>query len=224
MIHETTGTVHKEIFIRSRLLSYGVAILAATVALLLTQLLLPLLNPLIFPLFFAAVAVSAWYGGMGPGLLAIALGVGYSLYFLIEPIHSFAITSANRLVQLIAFSLVSFLIALLCTQLQIANRKTKASLRAVRQANRQVTRTLESISDAFVALDRDWRIIYQNAEAERLNGKPRTEVIGKTHWEEWSVSVGTNVERQYRRAMAEQIPVHFEHHYYSVDSRKPTGF
>ena len=214
MIHETTGTVHKEIFIRSRLLSYGVAILAATVALLLTQLLLPLLNPVIFPLFFAAVAVSAWYGGMGPGLLAIALGVGYSLYFLIEPIHSFAITSANRLVQLIAFSLVSFLIALLCTQLQVANRKTKASLRAVRQANRQVTRTLESISDAFVALDRDWRIIYQNAEAERLNGKPRTEVIGKTHWEEWSVSVGTNVERQYRRAMAQQIPVHFQHHYY----------
>ncbi|WP_414580838.1 PAS domain S-box protein [Scytonema sp. PCC 10023] len=214
MIHETTGTVHKEIFIRSRLLCYGVAILAATVALLLTQLLLPLLNPLIFPLFFAAVAVSAWYGGMGPGLLAIALGVGYSLYFLIEPIHSFVITSANRLVQLIAFSLVSFLIALICTQLHVANRKTKASLRAVRQANRQVTRTLESISDAFVALDRDWRIIYQNAEAERLNGKSLTEVIGKTYWEEWSALVGTNVERQYRRAMAEQIPVHFEHHYY----------
>jgi hypothetical protein len=87
MIHETTGTVDKEIFMRSRLLSYGVAILAATVALVLTQLLLPLLNPLIFPLFFAAVAVSAWYGGMGlgPGLLVIALGVGYSLYFLIEP-------------------------------------------------------------------------------------------------------------------------------------------
>ncbi len=202
----------------SRLLPYGVAILAATVALLLTQLLLPLLNPLIFPFFFAAVAASAWYGGIKPGLLAIALSAGYCLYFFIEPIHSFAITSVNRLVQLFAFSSVSFFIALLCTQLRIANQKTKANLWALREANLRITRTLESTNDAFVALDRDWRIVYQNAEAERISGKPRTEVIGKNHWEEWLASVGTNVEHQYRRAMAEQIPVHFEHHFYQPDT------
>ncbi|PHM06747.1 hypothetical protein CK516_31470 [Nostoc sp. 'Peltigera malacea cyanobiont' DB3992] len=85
---------------------------------------------------------------------------------------------------------------------------------ALQQANQRNTRTLENMSDAFITLDRDWRIIYQNAEAERINGKPRTEVIGKSQWEEWPISLGTNVERQYRRAMAEQIPVHFEHHYY----------
>ncbi|GAA6619063.1 ATP-binding protein [Scytonema sp. NUACC26] len=199
---------------RSRLLAYGVAILAATVALVLTQLLLSLLNPLIFPLFFAAVAASAWYGGLKPGLLAIALSIGYSRYFFIEPTHSFTITSVNHLVQLFAFSLVSFFIALLCTQLRNANQKTKTNLRALREANQRITRTLENTSDAFVALDRDWRIVYQNVEAERINGKPRTEVLGKTHWEEWPASVGTNVEHQYRRAMAEQIPVHFEHHFY----------
>jgi PAS domain S-box-containing protein len=199
---------------RSRLLSYGVAILAATVALVLTQLLLPFLSPLIFPLFFAAVAASAWYGGMKPGLLAIALSLGYSRYFLIEPIHSFTITSVNRLVQLFAFLLVSFFIALLCTQLQTANQKNRSNLQALREANQRITRTLENTSDAFVALDRDWRIVYQNAEAERINGKPRREVLGKTHWEEWPASVGTNVEHQYRRAIAEQIPVQFEHHFY----------
>lgn len=209
-----TVTVRKENYMPSRLLPYGVAILAATVALLLTQLLLPLLNPLIFPLFFAAVAASAWYGGMKPGLLALAVSVGDCLYFLMEPLYSFTITSANQLVQLFAFSLVSFFIALLCTQLRMANQKTKATLQALREANLRITRTLESTKDAFVAIDRNWLIVYQNAEAERINSKPRTEVIGKIYWEEWYVLVGTNVERQYRRAMAKQIPVHFEHHFY----------
>ena len=79
----------------------------------------------------------------------------------------------------------------------------------------QVGQILESMTDAFVALDRDWRITYQNAAGEKINGKPRTEIIGKTHWEVWTASVGTNIEYQYRRAMAEQVPVKFEHHYYA---------
>jgi PAS domain S-box-containing protein len=74
---------------------------------------------------------------------------------------------------------------------------------------------LENMTDAFVALDRDWRIVYQNAAAEQISRRPRSEVLGKSHWEEWPASVGTTVERQYRRAMAEQVPVHFEHHYSS---------
>ncbi len=81
-------------------------------------------------------------------------------------------------------------------------------------AHRQITQILENMGDAFIALDRDWKITYLNAEAERINQKPRLESLGKTHWEEWSASVGTNVEYQYRRAMTEKIPVHFEHHYY----------
>jgi PAS domain S-box-containing protein len=79
----------------------------------------------------------------------------------------------------------------------------------------RLVQLLENMTDAFVALDRDWRIVYQNAAAEKISGKPRSDVLGKTHWEEWTASVGTNVERQYRRAMAEQVPVHFEHHYYA---------
>ncbi|WP_316436175.1 PAS domain S-box protein [Leptolyngbya sp. NK1-12] len=83
-------------------------------------------------------------------------------------------------------------------------------------AQQRLTHLLEHMSDAFVALDQDWRIIYLNAAAERINHKPRAESLGKTHWEEWPASVGTAVEHQYRRAMAEQVPVHFEHRYYSA--------
>jgi PAS domain S-box-containing protein len=91
---------------------------------------------------------------------------------------------------------------------------SEAAQQQAEDAYDRINRLLESTTDAFTALDRDWRIIYQNSEAQRINGKPLTEVLGKTHWEEWPTSVGTNLEHQYRRAMAEQIPVHFEHHYY----------
>lgn len=97
-----------------------------------------------------------------------------------------------------------------------ASLRREQELRAAAENNQQrITRLLEHMTDAFVAVDREWRIIYQNAEAELLNCKPRSEVLGKTHWEAWPASVGTQVEELYRRAMTEQVPVHFEHHYYS---------
>jgi PAS domain S-box-containing protein len=80
----------------------------------------------------------------------------------------------------------------------------------------RLSHILESMSDAFVALDRDWRITYQNATAERINNnKPRSEVIGKTLWEEWPAAANSNFEAQYRYAIAHQVPVHFEECYYS---------
>jgi PAS domain S-box-containing protein len=74
----------------------------------------------------------------------------------------------------------------------------------------QAIEMLESMTDAFVSLDREWRIIEINGETARINQKQPEELIGKTHWEVWPWSVGTEVEREYRRAMQEQIPVHLE--------------
>lgn len=92
---------------------------------------------------------------------------------------------------------------------------SEAAQQEAESAYNQINHILEKMTDAFIALDQNWRVMYQNTQAEQLNGKLRTEVIGKTYWEEWPASVGTNVERQYRQAMAEQVPVHFEHRYYS---------
>jgi PAS domain S-box-containing protein len=93
--------------------------------------------------------------------------------------------------------------------------RREQQLRAEAEATqRRLTHLLEHMTDAFIALDRNWRVIYLNAEAERISRKSRSEVLGRTHWEEWPASIGTAMETQYRQAMAEQIPVHFEHHYY----------
>lgn len=72
---------------------------------------------------------------------------------------------------------------------------------------------LENISDAFVALDAEWRIVYANREACRINQKPQAEFVGKRHWDEWPGAVGTELEHQLRRAWDEKVPVHFEYRY-----------
>jgi PAS domain S-box-containing protein len=72
---------------------------------------------------------------------------------------------------------------------------------------------LESMSDAFVSVDRYWRITYVNQATARMNQVSPEDLIGRSHWEVWSEALGTICEENYRRALAEQIPVHFEYFY-----------
>ncbi|MDF1503851.1 ATP-binding protein [Roseisolibacter sp. H3M3-2] len=86
-----------------------------------------------------------------------------------------------------------------------------------RARDRSVLAVVEGMSDAFLALDRDWRVTYANREAARLNGTTPEALVGRDHWAQWPETRGTEVERQYRRAHAERVPVAFEHHYADAD-------
>src|SRR5688572_22992884 len=78
-------------------LNYGVAVLVVGLALLLQFVLVPLFggdpdnNP--FIMFFAAVVVTAWFGGLWPGFFATALSAGLGCYFFLFPQHSLQIAS-----------------------------------------------------------------------------------------------------------------------------------
>src|SRR5215203_4607002 len=52
-------------------------------------------------------------------------------------------------------------------------------------AREWATDTLESISDAFYAVDGEWRFTYVNGKAEELWGRSREELLGKNIWEEF---------------------------------------
>ena len=82
-----------------------------------------------------------------------------------------------------------------------------------RVLDRRVAAVVERMSDAFLALGPDWRVTYANAEAARLNGTTPAALVGRDHWKAWPETVGSPVEREYRRAAAERVPVAFEHHY-----------
>ena len=74
-------------------------------------------------------------------------------------------------------------------------------------------RILESITDAFFALDADWRFTYLNAQAERLLGRTRADLLGRNVWAEFPAAVEAAFYREYHRAVAEQAAVTFEEFY-----------
>lgn len=85
-----------------------------------------------------------------------------------------------------------------------------AAAETTRELNEQLTTTLESITDSFLTLDRDWRVTYVNKEAERLLGTPRAELLGKVIWDRYPQEVGARFHQEYERALAESVTVRFE--------------
>ena len=74
----------------------------------------------------------------------------------------------------------------------------------------QLTATLESITDGFCLIDKDWKFTFVNGQAERMLQRRREEVLGKTLWQEFPESLGTRMERECRVALQEQRTTRFE--------------
>ena len=67
-------------------LRYGLAVSSVAVALIFALLLHP--DVLVSPVFFLAIMLSAWFGGIGPGLLAALLSTTAIDYFFLPPLFS----------------------------------------------------------------------------------------------------------------------------------------
>ena len=71
----------------------------------------------------------------------------------------------------------------------------------------------ESITDAFLAVDREWNFTYLNSRAEQILLKNKQELIGNCLWDEFPDAIGSTFETECRRAASQQITVHFEAFY-----------
>jgi PAS domain S-box-containing protein len=92
------------------------------------------------------------------------------------------------------------------TQIVHAERERDRLAERWRRADEQSRIILESITDAFFALDREWRFTYLNAQAERVLNRPNGELLGKVIWDEYPGLKGSDFERLYRRAATEREP------------------
>lgn len=85
--------------------------------------------------------------------------------------------------------------------------------RALTSEAEATSRILESITDAFFALDADWRFTYVNDQSEKIMGRTRGELLGQRFWDEFPATIGSIFERKYRWAMSEQVPMTFDDYY-----------
>ncbi|MFL5272815.1 MAG: response regulator [Anaeromyxobacteraceae bacterium] len=79
-----------------------------------------------------------------------------------------------------------------------------------REAYARSAAVLETISDAFFAVDRTWRLVYVNRPCELLLGGARAELLGRTLWEACAHVCSGPFEPELRRAVADDAPVTFE--------------
>lgn len=110
------------------------------------------------------------------------------------------------------------LLARVEANLKITNIRQEAQareqeLRSETEAvHNRINDILESMTDAFVAFDHQWRYIYVNHQATRLLHKTREELLGNVVWEVFTEGVELNLlgYRELQRAMREQVVVRFE--------------
>jgi PAS domain S-box-containing protein len=92
----------------------------------------------------------------------------------------------------------------------------KRAEEAVSASSRRIENILESMSDTFSAVDREWRYTYLNERAMRRIRRRRGEelrredFLGKSCWEVFPELVGSAIYQKYYEAMREQRTVHFE--------------
>src|SRR3712207_2920823 len=83
----------------------------------------------------------------------------------------------------------------------------------LRRSSERIMNILESITDAFFALDKQWRFTYLNRQAEVVLQRRRGELLGKNIWEEYPEAVGSTFYEKYHEALASGESVQFEEFY-----------
>ena len=149
------------------LLRYGAALLASTLALVLTLLLGSLMELSVVFLFLAAVIISAWYGGLGPGLLASAVAALASVLMFL-PSASTLPTGFEALLMLIMLVLVALLVSAL------GEWRMRAE-----EARSRLAALVEYSEDAIIGKTIDGVITSWNKGAENLYGYSAEEMVGQ---------------------------------------------
>jgi hypothetical protein len=105
---------------------YGLALATTGIALAVNNFLEPLLNENLFVLFLAAVFVSGWYGGLGPGLVSTTCSVLGIEYFFLSPVNSLRVENPDDVVRLVLFAGVALGVTALNHRLRSAEERARA--------------------------------------------------------------------------------------------------
>ena len=173
-MHDAGDPVRKR---RDLLKRYGLALALAGLALFLRGVLPFREGTAIYQLPLAAIVLSAWYGGRGPGLLASLICVTGVSYLFIPPVNSFATAPDHVLPFLIFVGL-----CLLLSEFSAGRRRTEHALRAsderLRASEARFRTFVDRATDAFFLLDEQLAVVDVNRQACESLGWSREELIG----------------------------------------------
>ena len=90
------------------------------------------------------------------------------------------------------------------------HQEWRQSERSLRRANKRIANILDSITDMYLCLNRDWEVTHINARAESLLGMSRAELVGKNLWDKYPPARHRQLYENFNDALAHQTEAHFE--------------
>lgn len=91
-------------------------------------------------------------------------------------------------------------------------RGTLEDVTREREREEHFASILESIGDGFVTFDDNWNYTFVNKRAEVLLGRKSSDLVGKTLWEVFPETAGTQLEIAFRTAVS-GTPTSYEYYY-----------
>ena len=186
--------------------------------------------------FFPAVMLAAWFGGLGPGILATVLSLLLVFYSIIPPFGSLKPANSADAVGGVLFVAVSSFIVVLNEALRRSrarsderlqqllletSRRTSAEealaeSRLAAERDRDLLRTtLSSIGDAVIAADAEGELTFLNAAAQCLTGWNQADAVGRAMSEVFVIRnerTRQPVENPAERAIREGVVIGLANH------------
>jgi PAS domain S-box-containing protein len=195
------------------LLRYGVAVLATGAMLLIKLLLDPLLpeqSP--FLLLSVGVVVAAWFGGLGPGVLATLLGALAADYLFLAPREAYS-EPAQQALPLILFTLQGLVISSLTQALRSARQQAERHRESLRRSEERFRALVQNSSDIITVIDAEGTIRYVSPAVERVMGFSPEELVGRSAFEYVRPEALAEARELYARAWAQpgvHPPIEFD--------------
>ncbi len=115
----------------------------------------------------------------------------------------------GRLIGVLSY--VVLLFGLLREYIKLYSREQEKG-RGLIESERKTNEILNAITDSSFTIDKNWIITQINDKALEFFGMKREDIIDKLYWDVFPVTMGTFIEDNFRKAVAQNITFSFEMH------------